>query len=85
MSKRVVSLCDGKNGSKPCEQPATEYRVWKDGESEAAVLDLCDKHAGPLLNLTEGAAREPLPTKPRRAMQPTQLKTTRATKGLKRT
>jgi hypothetical protein len=82
MAKATVLLCD--HGSRSCKQPATNYKLWRDGEQKAWTVDLCDEHAAPLLAVVDGADLVELPTKQRVRMEVTTLRTTQATAHLKK-
>jgi hypothetical protein len=82
MSKQTVLLCDFDGGT--CRQPATNYKVWRDGDQKAWSVDLCDGHAEPLLSVVQGAEMVELPTKARVRMEVTTLRTTPATAHLKK-
>lgn len=82
MAKETVLLCD--YAAKSCRQPATNYKMWRDGEQKAWSVDLCDEHAAPLLAIIEGADLTDLPAKPRVRMEVTPLRTTPATAHLKK-
>lgn len=83
MAEQVILRCDNPGG-KPCLRQATAWRIWPDGAQSAARVDLCEVHSKPLRALIAGAPSEPLPTKPRQGLQVTRLKTTKATKALKK-
>lgn len=82
MARETVTLCDF--GHSGCRRPATSYRLWRDGDSKASAIDLCDEHAQPLLDLIEGAVQVDLPTKQRQRMEVTKLLTTPRTAPLKK-
>lgn len=82
MARETVTLCDF--GHMGCRQPATSYRLWRDGDSKASAIDLCDEHAEPLLKAIEGAVLVDLPTKQRARMEVTKLLTTPRTAPLKK-
>jgi hypothetical protein len=82
MAKETVLLCD--HGEGTCRQPATTYRLWREGEQKAWSIDLCDEHAEPLLSVMEHAEQVDLPSKPRVRMEVTQLRTTPKTRHLKK-
>lgn len=82
MAKQTVLLCDFAQGT--CRQPATSYRMWRDGEQKAWSVDLCDEHAAPLLAVVDGAPLVDLPLKQRVRMEVTKLRTTPATAHLKK-
>jgi hypothetical protein len=67
-----------------CRGALTEWRIWKEGEQEAVAVSLCGTHSRPLLPLWRVGAREPLPTKPRVALEPTKLKPIAGTRHLKK-
>ena len=75
-------VCDFGQGS--CKQPATSYRLWRDGDRQALAIDLCDVHARPLLDAIAGAAMVELPSKPRVKMTATRLRTTPETRQFKK-
>lgn len=82
MARETVTVCDfAHNG---CKQPATSYRIWRDGDSKASAIDLCDEHAEPLLRAIEGAVQVELPSKQRARMEVTKLLTTPRTAPLKK-
>lgn len=83
MAEEVVLRCDNPGG-KPCLRQARAWRIWPEGAPSAYRVDLCDTHAKPLQALIAGAVVETLPTKPRQGMQITKLKTTKATRTLKK-
>lgn len=82
MARKMMVLCDFETGT--CTSPATSYALWKVGEAEAFFMDLCDEHAKPLLAMFEPASKGPLPSKPRRRRQVTELVATPRTAHLKR-
>jgi hypothetical protein len=82
MVRTTIVLCDFGQGA--CQQPATCYKVWKDGDRQAWEIDLCDEHASALLVIVDGAERSDLPSKPRVKLEPTILRTTDQTKHLKK-
>lgn len=82
MARETVILCDFGGGS--CRNPAQSFRVWRDGDKQAAAIDLCDEHAKPLLDTVAGASLVDLPTKARLRMEVTPLKTTPKTAHLKK-
>lgn len=82
MATRLVKICDLADSS--CAEPALGYRVWLEGDKQAVSVDLCSTHAAPLLQVMELGERLDLPTKPRVKMEATQLRTTPATKRLKK-
>lgn len=83
MATQTVKVCDFGHGA--CQRPAMSYRVWRDGDSKASAVDLCEEHAEPLLALIELApALVELPTKPRVRMEVTRLRATEKTKHLKK-
>ena len=82
MARETVILCDF--GHSDCKQPAVSYRLWRDGDSKASAIDLCDEHAQPLLDIIDGAALVDLPTKQRARMEVTKLLTTPRTAPLKK-
>jgi len=82
MAKQVVLICD--HGDGECGKPATSYRLWRDGDRQAATVDLCDEHAAPLLLLMDAAPLVDLPVKPRQRMELTRLQTTPKTAPLKK-
>lgn len=82
MATKTVRVCDFDEGT--CASPVQEYRVWRDGDRQAWMLDLCDEHARPLLAIVEKAVKTDLPTKSRVRMEPTQLRTTDKTRHLKK-
>jgi hypothetical protein len=82
MAEHTVRVCDFAEST--CRNYATSYRLWADGERQAWSVDLCEEHAAPLMALVEGAQRVDLPSKPRVKMERTVLKTTAATRPLKR-
>ena len=83
MAQEIVLRCDGVGG-KPCLRQAKAWRIWPEGAPAAYRIDLCDTHAKPLLAFISNAVPEDLPTKPRQAMTVTKLKTTKATRSLKK-
>lgn len=82
MAVETARVCDFGQGS--CKQPASAYRVWRDGDRQALAIDLCEQHAGPLLAAVEGAQQVDLPAKPRERMTVTPLRTTSRTARLKK-
>lgn len=75
----TVKLCD------VCQRhPATEFRIWKEEESEAKAIDLCRQCSKPLTDLAKAGRVVELPTKPRQRMILTPLKTTRQTAEFKK-
>lgn len=82
MARETVILCDF--GHSDCRRQAVSYRIWRDGDSKASAVDLCDEHAQPLLELINGAEQVDLPTKPRARMEVTKLHTTPRTAPLKK-
>jgi hypothetical protein len=82
MAKHLVLLCDFDQGG--CGKPAESYRLWRDGDTKAAAIDLCEEHAAPLLAVIEGAEQVDLPVKPRARMEVTKLLTTPKTAHLKK-
>jgi hypothetical protein len=82
MAVTQVRVCDFDEGA--CQRNATCYKVWRDGDSQAWSVDLCEEHAAPLLAIVERAERVDLPTKPRVRLEPTPLKTTAKTRHLKK-
>lgn len=82
MAKETVLLCDSNGGA--CRKPATNYRLWRDGEQKAWSVDLCDEHATPLLAVVDSADLVDLPSKSRVRMEVTKLRTTPATAHLKK-
>lgn len=82
MATQTIRVCDFDEGS--CQRNATCYKVWRDGDRQAWTVDLCEEHAAPLLAIVERAERTDLPVKPRVKMEPTPLRTTQATRPLKK-
>lgn len=82
LAKQTILLCD--YGDRTCRQPATSYRLWRDGDRQAWSIDLCETHARPLLELVEHADQVELPTRQRVRMEVTPLKTTAKTLPLKK-
>ena len=82
MAKQVITVCDLKDDS--CAGAVNAYRLWREGERQAAALDLCVHHATPLEALMERASTVDLPVKPRVTMHVTKLRTTDATRHLKK-
>lgn len=82
MARETVVLCDFGGGT--CRNPAESFRVWRDGDKQAAAVDLCAEHAKPLLDVLEGASLVDLPTKARVRMEVTKLVTTPKTAHLKK-
>jgi hypothetical protein len=85
VAKRYVSVCDAADQDLgPCEGDVQEFRIWVEGERTASALDLCERHAGPIRALMSVAAEVELPSRPRQSMQVTRLRTTDATRHLKK-
>jgi len=82
MAKTTAIVCDAEH--KGCLQPASTYRLWRDGDRMAWSIDLCELHARPLLELIAQAQEAELPGKPRVKMEPTQLRATAKTAHLKK-
>lgn len=82
MAVTQVRVCDFDQGA--CQRPASCYKVWRDGDSQAWSVDLCDEHATPLLAIAERGERADLPVKPRVRLEATPLKTTAKTRPLKK-
>lgn len=82
MAREIVLLCDFGQGA--CRLPATSYRLWRDGDSKASAVDLCEEHAAPLLAIIEGTEQVDLPTKSRSRMEVTTLLITPKTAHLKK-
>lgn len=82
MAKELVLTCDFDHGA--CRKAAHAYRLWRDGDSKAWAVDLCEEHAAPLLAVMEAGTEVDLPTKPRKAMEVTKLVTTPRTAHLKK-
>lgn len=82
MARETVVLCDF--GHTDCTMPAVSYRLWRDGETKAWAVDLCEKHAEPLLAIIDRADQVDLPTKSRQRMEVTKLLTTPRTAHLKK-
>ena len=82
LAKQTILLCD--HGDRTCRQPATSYRLWRDGDRQAWSIDLCDDHASPLLELVAHAELVELPARHRVRMEVTTLKTTAQTLPLKK-
>lgn len=80
--KQVITVCDRQDTT--CDGPVSSFRVWREGERTAFMVDLCEAHASPILALIAGADAVELPTKPRAVMQITKLRTTEATRHLKK-
>ena len=82
MTRQTIVVCDGNAGL--CKQPATNYRVWHEGDSTATSIDLCDEHAAPLVAVLQAGTEVALPSRPRSRMEVTRLKTTAKTSPLKK-
>lgn len=82
MAKEVITVCDLRDAA--CVGEVRGFRLWIEGDRQAAALDLCEHHASPILALTERASTVDLPVKPRVTMQVTKLRTTEATRHLKK-
>lgn len=82
MATQTVKVCDFEHGA--CQKPAVSYRLWRDGDTQATAIDLCEEHAAPLLALMEAGESVDLPTKPRVRMEVTRLRPTEKTKHLKK-
>ena len=82
MAREIVTLCDFGHGA--CRKPASNYRLWRDGDKQALALDLCEEHAEPLLAVFGDAPLVDLPTRQRARMEVTKLVTTPKTRHLKK-
>lgn len=82
MATQTVKVCDFGHGA--CQKPAQSYRLWRDGDSKASAIDLCEEHAAPLLAVMELGETVDLPTKPRVRMEATPLRPTPKTRPLKK-
>lgn len=86
MAKQTVLVCDhGGTPRHPCHGPVRNYSVTVDGARVAHALDLCERHAQPIVDLLPLAEVAALPSKPRAGFKVTPLKTTRTTRDLKKT
>lgn len=83
MARREILICD-LEGERGCEREAVAFIVWRDGDPTAVEVDLCSVHSRPLEALLSRGASVPLPVKPRSRMEPTKLRTTPRTAGLKK-
>ena len=82
MAVQTVKVCDFDDGG--CGRPAKSYRLWRDGDSKATSIDLCEEHAQPLEAVMAVGEQAELPTKPRVRMEVTPLRTTDKTRPLKK-
>lgn len=72
----AIKLCD------LCQShPAQEFRIWREEDTHAKVIDLCRDCSRTLLR---SGRKVELPTKKRMTMEVTKLKTTRKTAPLKK-
>lgn len=90
MARREVLVCDVQvndghgSGACPCGREATRYTLWRDGDRQAATVDLCVEHAAPLEALLSAGSVVDLPVKQRARMEPTALRVTPKTAHLKK-
>ena len=82
MAVQTVKVCDFDHGA--CGMPAKSYRLWRDGDSKASAIDLCEEHAAPLEAVMEVGETAELPVKPRVRMEVTPLRATDKTRPLKK-
>jgi hypothetical protein len=82
MAVQTVKVCDFDGGA--CGKPAKSYRLWRDGDSKASAVDLCEEHAAPLEAVMGVAEAIELPAKPRVRMEVTPLRATAKTRSLKK-
>jgi hypothetical protein len=82
MAVQTVKVCDFDGGA--CGKPAQSYRLWRDGDSKASAVDLCEEHAAPLEAVMAVGETAELPVKPRVRMEVTALRPTSKTRSLKK-
>ena len=82
MAEATVFYCDFAEGG--CGKVGARYILWRDGDRQAWQVDLCDDHARPLTAIMGSASQVELPSKPRVKMTATRLRTTPATRHLKK-
>jgi hypothetical protein len=82
VATKTIRLCDFPDS--PCSKEATSYRLWREGDRHALAIDLCDEHAEPLNRMFAKAEQTDLPVKPRVKMEVTRLRSTPATRPLKK-
>lgn len=85
MAKQVITVCDmAQVSANACTGTVASFRIWVDGDKIANGVDLCESHAESIRVLQAVASEVELPARPRAAMQVTKLRTTDATKHLKK-
>ena len=82
MATQTVWVCDFGGGT--CENPATRYRLWREGDKQSWEVDLCDQHAKPVLAALSLGRVTDLPARQRQRMEVTKLRQTPRTRHLKK-
>lgn len=81
MAQKTVLECD--RGNHMCKGDVVSYHVWRDGDVMSTRVDLCGVHDRPVRDLVDVGTEEPVPSKPRVAMEVTRLRPSKATAHLK--
>lgn len=84
MAQFELRVCDYPSGKTSCGQEAVSFYIWKDGARQAVSVDLCEKHAERLEHIIEVGEPVDVPARPRAKMELTKLRTTPATRKLKK-